>query len=65
MGLDVHENPRVSQANNEPLELGAVVTVEPGIYVSGLGGVRIEDDLYLTETGCIILNKFPKELIIK
>ncbi len=63
LGLDVHEAPRVSQANDLPLELGACVTVEPGIYISGLGGVRIEDDVILTEDGCIILNKFPKELI--
>jgi len=64
LGLDVHENPSVSQKNNKPLELGACVTVEPGIYIGGLGGVRIEDDLILTEEGCIILNEFPKELIV-
>ena len=63
VGLDVHEGPRVSQANPEPLNLGACVTVEPGIYITGLGGVRIEDDLILTEDGAIVLNKFPKELI--
>jgi Xaa-Pro aminopeptidase len=65
LGLDVHEGPRVNQANTNPLEVGAVVTIEPGIYISGLGGVRIEDDVFLTEDGCIVLNKFPKELIIK
>lgn len=64
LGLDVHEGPRVSQANVKPLEVGACVTIEPGIYISGLGGVRIEDDVILTEDGCIILNKFPKELIV-
>ena len=63
LGLDVHEDPRVNQANDKPLELGACVTIEPGIYISGLGGVRIEDDIILTEDGCIILNEFPKELI--
>lgn len=63
LGLDVHESPRVSQANEKPLELGACVTIEPGIYISGLGGVRIEDDIILTEDGCIVLNEFPKELI--
>jgi len=63
LGLDVHEQPRVSQANELPLELGACVTVEPGVYITGLGGVRIEDDIILTEDGCIILNEFPKELI--
>jgi len=63
VGLDVHEGPRVSQANPEPLNVGTCITVEPGIYISGLGGVCIEDDLILTEDGAIILNKFPKELI--
>ena len=63
LGLDVHENPRVSQANDSPLEVGACVTIEPGIYITGLGGVRIEDDVILTEDGCIVLNKFPKKLI--
>lgn len=65
LGLDVHEAPRVNHTNTAPLELGAVVTVEPGIYVPGLGGVRIEDDLFLTKDGNINLNEFPKELIIK
>ncbi len=64
LGMDVHENPRVSQHNKNPLELGACVTVEPGIYISGLGGVRIEDDIILTEDGCIVLNESSKELII-
>ncbi len=64
LGLDVHEEPRVSAANDKPLELGACVTIEPGIYISGLGGVRIEDDVILTEDGCIVLNEFTKELLI-
>ena len=64
LGLDVHEEPRVSTGNPKPLELGACVTIEPGIYITGLGGVRIEDDVILTEDGCIVLNESPKELII-
>ncbi|MBN2604992.1 MAG: aminopeptidase P family protein [Bacilli bacterium] len=63
LGLDVHEDPRASQANTEPLEVGACVTIEPGIYITGLGGVRIEDDVILTESGCIVLNEYPRELI--
>ena len=63
LGLDVHEAPKVNQAYDKPLELGACVTIEPGIYIEGLGGVRIEDDVILTKDGCIILNEFPKELI--
>lgn len=64
LGLDVHEEPRVSKTNDAPLELGACVTIEPGVYISGLGGVRIEDDIILTEDSCIVLNESPKELII-
>jgi len=64
LGLDVHEMPRVSQTNPSPLEKGACVTIEPGIYITNLGGVRIEDDVILTKDGCIVLNEFPKELII-
>lgn len=63
LGLDVHEAPRVNTLNDQPLEEGACVTIEPGIYITGLGGVRIEDDVILTEDGCIVLNEFPKELI--
>ncbi len=63
LGLDIHEDPRVSQTNDKPLELGACITIEPGIYITGLGGVRIEDDVILTEDGCIVLNQFPKKLI--
>ena len=64
LGLDVHEAPRVNTLNDQPLELGACVTIEPGIYISGLGGVRIEDDVILHEDSCTILNEFPKELLI-
>ncbi len=64
LGMDVHEAPRVSQTNNDPLELGACVTIEPGVYITGIGGVRIEDDVILTEEGCIVLNEYPKELQI-
>jgi len=64
LGMDVHEAPRVASYNESPLELGACVTIEPGVYIKDLGGVRIEDDVILLEDGCIILNEFPKELII-
>lgn len=64
LGMDVHEDPRVSQMNKFPLELDACVTIEPGIYITGLGGVRIEDDVILKEDGCIVLNQSSKELMI-
>jgi Xaa-Pro aminopeptidase len=63
IGLEVHEAPRLAKANESPLPVGAVVTVEPGIYRPGWGGVRIEDDVLLTSEGPVILTKFPRELI--
>lgn len=64
LGLEIHEGPRVSYSSDCQLKAGMVVTDEPGIYISGLGGVRIEDDLVITENGCKVLNSAPKELII-
>jgi Xaa-Pro aminopeptidase len=64
LGIDVHEGPSLNQRTDMPLPLGSVVTIEPGIYVEGLGGVRIEDDIVITAAGCEVLNKAPKELII-
>ncbi|MCF6137864.1 M24 family metallopeptidase [Pseudalkalibacillus berkeleyi] len=64
IGLDVHEGPGLSFKVDTVLEPGMVVTVEPGIYVSGLGGVRIEDDVVITETGCEKLSTSSKELFI-
>src|SRR5439155_1267473 len=48
LGLEVHEAPRLSKTNADPLPAGAVVTIEPGVYLAGQGGVRIEDDVHLS-----------------
>jgi len=65
LGLAVHEMPRLSQlAGDSQLEENMVVTVEPGIYISEWGGVRIEDLVYFTESGIELLSKCPKEPII-
>lgn len=64
IGLEVHEGPALSSKSDIILEPGMVVTCEPGIYVPGLGGVRIEDDLLITEGGNEVLTHSTKELII-
>jgi Xaa-Pro aminopeptidase len=62
IGLAVHEGPSLSQREEAVLERGAVVTVEPGIYLPGWGGVRIEDLVVLTGDGCVNLTGLPKTL---
>ena len=64
LGLDVHENPSISVKNDQPILENMVITDEPGIYIEGLGGVRIEDDLLILPNGVESLNTAPKELII-
>lgn len=63
VGLEVHEAPRLSTESSDTLEVGYVVTVEPGIYLDGLGGVRIEDLAVVTADGLEVLTHFPKELV--
>ncbi|WP_138753394.1 M24 family metallopeptidase [Paenibacillus sinopodophylli] len=63
LGMEIHEAPRLSKLSETILTPGMTVTVEPGIYVPGFGGVRIEDDIVITETGIKILTSSPKDLI--
>ncbi len=64
VGLDVHELPRISRFGREMIRSGMVFTVEPGIYLPGLGGVRIEDMILVEKQGCRILTSLPKKLEI-
>lgn len=64
VGLAVHEEPRLSRTNTAALAPGAVVTVEPGIYLPGWGGVRIEDMILLTDNGVEVLTAAPKDPIL-
>lgn len=64
LGMEVHEWPRLSMRSDDVLEPGMVVTVEPGIYVPGLGGVRIEDDVVVTETGVEKLTRSSKDYVV-
>lgn len=64
LGMEVHEAPRLSKLSDDVLKPGMVVTVEPGIYIDGLGGVRIEDDVVITETGIHILTKSDKKFTV-
>ena len=68
LGLDIHEAPSVHGSNTDRLEAGHVITIEPGIYKPDIGGVRIEDMLYIGEDTTETLNSFPKDfesMIIK
>lgn len=64
IGLDIHEDPYFSQTSKEVIKAGMVLTDEPGIYLDEKYGVRIEDDILITETGCELLTLAPKELIV-
>ena len=65
LGLEVHESPRMTGKHPplaaEPLKPGMVVTVEPGVYIPGWGGVRIEDDILVTRDGHEVLTSLPKQ----
>jgi Xaa-Pro aminopeptidase len=63
IGLEVHAGPRVSPKGTQLLKTNMVITIEPGVYISGWGGVRIEDDVVVRPKGCVVLNKAPKNLL--
>lgn len=64
VGIEIHEYPTVSYLSKTILQKGNIITIEPGIYIPDMFGVRIEDMVYVTDEGCINLTNSPKELII-
>ena len=63
VGLDIHELPNISGKSDEVLQPGMIFTIEPGIYIPGWGGIRIEDMVQVTDDGCRIITKSSKEII--
>jgi Xaa-Pro aminopeptidase len=64
IGLEIHEGPRISRISKDILKAGMVVTVEPGIYLPGVGGIRIEDDILVTRNGHEVLSSLPREFAL-
>ena len=64
LGLEIHEAPRLAAGQPQKLESGMVVTIEPGAYIPGKWGVRIEDVVVVTPSGCEVLTPADKELVV-
>jgi Xaa-Pro aminopeptidase len=63
LGLEIHEPPRLGKKDKTRLRAGMAITIEPGVYLEGLAGIRIEDTVLVTQTGCEVLTPTSKEFI--
>ena len=64
LGLEIHEPPRLGRTDKTRLEAGMLITIEPGAYIRGFGGIRIEDTVLVTKNGCEVLTPTSKELML-
>lgn len=64
LGLEIHEPPRIGKKMNTVLSAGMTITIEPGVYMEGHRGVRIEDTILVTEQGAEIMTPTPKEMLL-
>jgi Xaa-Pro aminopeptidase len=62
LGLEIHEPPRIGKRDKKRLQTGMAITIEPGVYLEGFGGIRIEDTVIVTDKGCEVLTKTSKDL---
>jgi Xaa-Pro aminopeptidase len=62
LGLEIHEPPRIGKRDKRRLQSGMAITIEPGVYLQGFGGIRIEDTVIVTDNGCEVLTKTSKDL---
>jgi Xaa-Pro aminopeptidase len=63
IGLEIHEDPKLARGQKALLEPGNVITLEPGVYIEGVGGIRIEDDILVTPRGAEVLTTAPREFL--
>jgi Xaa-Pro aminopeptidase len=63
LGLEIHEPPRLGKNDKTRLQAGMAITVEPGVYIEGLAGIRIEDTVLITKNGCEVLTPTSKEFV--
>ena len=63
LGLEIHEPPRLGKKDETRLQAGMAITIEPGVYIEGLAGIRIEDTVLVTKNGCEVLTPTSKEFV--